>query len=122
MRINNNIINEILLKYSKNLKILNIQKFLNIGNLISIDYIMFKNKKEYIQKITGLIIAKKKNSINTNITIKRTIDNNIIEQTFFLNSPKIISINIISIYKIRKSKLYFLRELKNKYKKLKIIK
>jgi large subunit ribosomal protein L19 len=116
------IINEILLKYVKNFNIINLNKKLNVGNLISLKYLTFKNKKEYIQKINGLIILKKNNLINTNITIRRFINNTLIEQTFFLNNSNILNIDIISKYKIRKSKLYYLRNLKNKYKKLKIIK
>jgi large subunit ribosomal protein L19 len=113
------IINNILLK-NTNLKVLNFLN-LNVGNFIEIKYLNIKNNKNYIQKIQGLIISKKKNKLNTNITLKRTINNINILQTFFLNSSKIISINLKNIYKVKKSKLYFLNKLKNKYKKLKTI-
>ena len=122
MNKNIKIINEISLKHIKNLNIINLNKQLNVGNLVSLKYLSIKNKKEYIQKIIGLIISKKNNLINTNITIRRFINNILIEQTFFLNNSNILNIDIISKYKIRKSKLYYLRNLKNKYKKLKISK
>jgi large subunit ribosomal protein L19 len=114
-----NIINTIVLNNNNKL---NVSNFLNIkvGNFIIIKYLNNKNNKNYIQTIEGLIISKK-NGINSNITIKRIIDDINITQIFFLNSPKIISIVIKNKYKIRKSKLYFLNNLKNKYKKLKTI-
>jgi large subunit ribosomal protein L19 len=114
-----NIINTIVSNNNIKLKIINCLN-LKVGNVIVIKYLTNKNNKNYIQTIEGLIISKK-NGINTNITIKRIIDDINITQIFYLNSPKIISIIIKNKYKIKKSKLYFLNNLKNKYKKLKTI-
>jgi large subunit ribosomal protein L19 len=114
-----NIINNIVLNNNNKLNISNF-KNLKVGNFIVLKYLNNKNNKNYTQTIEGLIIAKK-NGINLNITIKRIIENISIIQIFFLNSPKILSITIKNKYKVKKSKLYYLNKLKNKYKKLKII-
>ena len=70
-----------------------------------------KNKAQKTQIIHGLVIAKKHGSeIGSTITIRRIVSGIGIEWILPLNSPDIISLEVLKSSKVRKSKLYFLRD------------
>lgn len=92
------------------------------GDLIQIGYRIPEGDKERIQTYEGLVISKKNKNLGKSFTIRRTVQGIGVEQIFFLNSPKIASIVKKQSSKIRRSKLYFLRNLKGKEARLKAIK
>jgi len=112
-----NLIRYVEKKYLKNYE--NYQP--EIGDIIRLGYSIPEGEKERIQYYEGLVIAINNHGLSKSFCIRRTVQGIGIEQVFVLNSPKIISINLKNIYKVKKSKLYFLNKLKNKYKKLKTI-
>ena len=65
------------------------------------------------------MIAKNNTSINTTLTVRKVLDGIGIERVFLLHSPKIDSIKILKSSKVRRSKLYYLRNLKGKASRLK---
>ena len=70
-----------------------------------------KNKAQKTQIIHGLVIAKKHGSeIGSTITVRRIVSGVGIEWILPLNSPDIISLEVLKSSKVRKSKLYFLRD------------
>jgi large subunit ribosomal protein L19 len=76
---------------------------------------MKKEEKERIQYFEGIIIAKKHNTeIGGTITVRRSVNGIGVEKIFPLNLPTITKIEIKKQAKVRRSKLYFL---KNGYKK-----
>ena len=79
-----------------------------------------KETKERIQVFKGLVIAKKHGKgINATITVRRVFDKIGVEKIFPIHSPLISKIKIISRAKVRRSKLYYLRDLKGKKARLK---
>jgi large subunit ribosomal protein L19 len=121
--ISNNLINYVEQKYKKpNLELSIKTKNISTGNLAQIEYKIFEGNKERIQCYEGLIISMQNRGLSKTIKIRRIVQGIGVEQTFFLNSPKIISIIIKQKYKIRRSKLYFIRKFKGKSQSLKIIK
>jgi large subunit ribosomal protein L19 len=121
--ITNNLINYVEQKYKKSNLELNIKtKNISTGSLAQIEYKIFEGNKERIQCYEGLIISMQNRGLSKTIKIRRIVQGIGVEQTFFLNSPKIISIIIKKKYKIRRSKLYFIRKFKGKSQYLKIIK
>jgi large subunit ribosomal protein L19 len=64
-------------------------------------------------------LQKKNTSINTNITVRKVLQGIGVERVFLLHSPKINSIEILRSSKIRRSKLYYLRNLSGKASRLK---
>nr|BBC77640.1 ribosomal protein L19 [Nitzschia sp. NIES-3576] len=92
---------------------------LNVGNTVKIFLEVFEGNKKRIQQYSGIIIAKKNSSINTTITVRKITNQIGIEKIFLIYSPKIIKIEVLKSVYIRKSKLYFLRNLKKKYISLK---
>ena len=77
-----------------------------------------KNKKR-LQFYEGIIIAKKNSSINSTITVRKRFQGIGVERIFLIHSPKIDSINVLRSSKVRRSKLYYLRNLRGKASRLK---
>jgi large subunit ribosomal protein L19 len=92
---------------------------LRIGDNVKIGVKIIEGNKERIQFYEGTIIAKKNSSINTTITVRKTLQGIGIERIFLIHSPKVDSIQVLRSSKVRRSKLYYLRELKGKASRLK---
>ncbi len=80
-----------------------------------------KKVKERIQVYEGVIISKHRNSkyIDSTFTVRKMFQGGGIEKVFILNSPWIKKIDVISSAKVRRSKLYYLRERTGKSARLK---
>ena len=92
---------------------------LRIGDNVKIGVKIIEGNKERVQFYEGTIIAKKNSSINTTITVRKTLQGIGIERIFLIHSPKVDSITILRSSKVRRSKLYYLRNLKGKASRLK---
>ena len=79
-----------------------------------------KEVKERIQPFEGVVIARKHGKgITATFTIRRIVDNVGVEKTFPLHSPLIEKIEVLKKGKVRRAKLYYLREAKGKRGKIK---
>jgi large subunit ribosomal protein L19 len=92
---------------------------LRIGDNVKVGVKIIEGNKERVQFYEGTIIAKKNSSINTTITVRKTLQGIGIERIFLIHSPKLDSIQVLRSSKVRRSKLYYLRELKGKASRLK---
>ena len=76
--------------------------------------------KEKIQVFEGLVIAKKHGKgISSTITVRKTISGVGVERIFPVHSPNIEKIEVVKQEKVRRAKLYYLREAKGKRARLK---
>ena len=82
-----------------------------------------KKEKERTQSYEGVVISKHLNSkqINSTITVRKMFQGVGIEKVFLLNSPWIKEIKVVSRAKVRRAKLYYLRERTGKAARLKRI-
>merc|ERR1711865_12493 len=78
-----------------------------------------EGKKNRTQAYEGVIISQKNSGINKTITVRRVMQGIGVERCFLLHSPKIKTIEIKRSSKVRRSKLYYLRELSGKATRLK---
>ena len=92
---------------------------LRIGDNLKIGVKIIEGNKERIQFYEGILIAKKNTSINTTITVRKIFQGISVERVFLIHSPNISSINILRSSKVRRAKLYYLRNLKGKASRLK---
>lgn len=92
---------------------------LRIGDNVKLGIKIIEGNKERIQFYEGTIIAKKNSSINTTITVRKTLQGIGVERIFLIHSPKVDSITVLRSSKVRRSKLYYLRSLKGKASRLK---
>jgi large subunit ribosomal protein L19 len=94
---------------------------IRIGDNVKVGVKIIEGNKERVQFYEGTIIAKKNSSINTTITVRKILQGIGIERIFLIHSPKIDSITVLRSSKVRRSKLYYLRNLKGKASRLKQI-
>jgi large subunit ribosomal protein L19 len=91
---------------------------LKIGDNLKVGVKIIEGNKERVQFYEGTLIAKKNSSINTTITVRKVFQGIGIERIFLIHSPKVDSITVIRSAKVRRSKLYYLRNLKGKASRL----
>lgn len=92
---------------------------LKTGDNVKIGVKIIEGKRERIQFYEGTIIAKKNSSINTTITVRKILQGIGVERIFLIHSPKVDSIKVLRSSKVRRAKLYYLRNLRGKASRLK---
>ena len=90
-----------------------IPKF-SAGDTIKVGVRIVEGKRERIQYFEGVCIAKKNRNINSSFTVRKISFGEGVERTFALYSPIISSIKVIRSGKVRRAKLYYLRDRKGK--------
>ena len=75
---------------------------------------MLEGKRERIQYFEGVCIAKKNRDLNSSFTVRKISFGEGVERTFALYSPNVDSIKVIRSGKVRRAKLYYLRDRKGK--------
>ena len=90
-----------------------------IGDNVKVGVKIIEGNKERVQFYEGTVIAEKNSSINTTITVRKVLQGIGIERIFLIHSPKVASIEIIRHAKVRRSKLYYLRNLRGRASRLK---
>lgn len=93
---------------------------IKIGNIIRIGYSIPEGDKERTQYYEGLIIAINNKGLGKSFVLRRIVQGVGVEQVFLVNSPKILSIIKKQSSKVRRAKLYFIRNLRGKSTKLKV--
>ena len=89
-----------------------------IGDTVEVDCRIKEGEKVRKQVFTGTVISRKGRGINEMFTVRRVIGNEGVERIFPINSPNVLDIRAIRSGKVRRAKLYFLRERTGKSVKL----
>jgi len=84
------------------------------GDTIKIGVRISEGKRERTQYFEGVCIAKKNRNINSSFTVRKISFGEGVERTFALYSPVIGSIKVIRSGKVKRAKLYYLRDRKGK--------
>tara|TARA_B100000959_G_scaffold78082_1_gene82870 strand:- start:3065 stop:3595 length:531 start_codon:yes stop_codon:yes gene_type:complete len=84
------------------------------GDTIKIGVRISEGKRERTQYFEGVCIAKKNRNINSSFTVRKISFGEGVERTFALYSPVIGSIKVIRSGKVKRAKLYYLRNRKGK--------
>ena len=84
------------------------------GDTIKVGVRIAEGKRERIQYFEGVCIAKKNRDINSSFTVRKISFGEGVERTFALYSPIVGSIKVIRSGKVKKAKLYYLRDRKGK--------
>lgn len=90
-----------------------------VGDTVKVGVKIKEGGKERTQPYEGVIIARRGSSVNTVITVRRVFQGIGVERAFLLHSPQIESIKVIRRGKVRRAKLYYLRDLVGKATRLK---
>ena len=91
----------------------------NIGDTIRVDVKIREGERERIQAFEGTVIAKKGSGVAETFTVRRGAYGVGVERVFPLHSPNVAAVKVIRYGKVRRSKLYYLRDRVGKAAKVK---
>ena len=92
---------------------------IKVGDTVKIGVSITEGNKERVQFAEGVVIAKSNAGLNTTITVRRVMQGIGTERVYLIHSPKLKSIEVIRSSKIRRAKLYYLRNRSGKATRLK---
>ena len=92
---------------------------LRIGNTVRVHVKIKEGNKERIQVFEGIIIKKQGGGVNETFTVRRVAYGCGVEKTFPLHSPNVAKIDVIRRGKVRRAKLFYLRDRVGKSAKVK---
>lgn len=94
----------------------------HIGDTVDVSVRIVEGDKERVQVFTGTVIGRRGHGVSETITVRRIVNNEGVERVFPLHSPKVSDISVVRSGKVRRAKLYFLRDRVGKKTRLKEVK
>ena len=85
-------------------------KSFKVGDTVKVHYKIVEGKTERIQVFEGLCIAKKRDGIKKTFKVRKISYGVGVERTFPLNSPRIQGVDVVRYGRVRRSKLYYIRD------------
>ena len=90
-----------------------------VGDTVQVHYRIIEGARERIQVFEGTVIKRQGGSINETFTVRRLSYSVGVERTFPVHSPRIAEIKVLKRGKVRRAKLYYLRDRQGKAAKVK---
>ena len=91
----------------------------NVGDTVRVQVKVVEGSRERLQAFEGVVIARRNGSVRETFTVRRNSYGVGVERTFPLHSPRVDHIVIVRRGKVRRAKLYYLRNLSGKAAKVK---
>lgn len=92
---------------------------LEIGSTVKVHVKIKEGNRERIQVFEGTVIAKKHGGVSETVTVRRVTYGVGVERTFPIHSPNIAKVEVVRKGKVRRAKLYYLRDRVGKAAKVK---
>jgi len=83
---------------------------LHIGDTVKVNVRIREGGKERTQSYEGTIIAMRNSGINRTVTVRRVFQGIGVERVFLVHSPRVESMTVTRLGKVRRAKLYYLRD------------
>ena len=90
-----------------------------VGDTVRVNVKVVEGNRERIQAFEGVVISRRNGSVRETFTVRRVSYGIGVERTFPLHSPRVDRIEITRRGKVRRAKLYYLRERSGKAAKIK---
>lgn len=91
----------------------------NVGDTVKVYNKIVEGTRERIQVFEGIVISRKNSSVRETFTVRRMSFGVGVEKTFPVHSPRIDKIEVVKKGKVRRAKLYYLKDLSGKAAKIK---
>ncbi len=91
----------------------------NIGSVVKVHVKIREGERERIQVFEGTVIARKGSGVSETFTVRRVSYGVGVERVFPVNSPNVAKVELVRNGKVRRSKLYYLRDRVGKAAKVK---
>lgn len=79
------------------------------GDTVRVMARVVEGDRERVQAFEGVVIRKRRGGVNSNFTVRRVAHGIGVERTFLLHSPRLESVQVVRVGRIRRAKLYYLR-------------
>jgi large subunit ribosomal protein L19 len=89
------------------------------GDSIRVHIRIIEGNKERVQIFEGVVIRRRKGNMGATFTVRKISHGVGVEKTFALHSPRLEKVEIVSRGKVRRARLYYLRELRGKAARIK---
>jgi len=89
------------------------------GDTVRVRVRVIDGASERLQNYDGVVIAKRNSGINSSFVVRKVSHDQGVERRFMIYSPMIHSIQVLKMGVVRRSKLFYLRELKGKSARIK---
>ena len=89
------------------------------GDTVSVDFKIIEGGKERLQTFTGVVIQRRGTGSSETFTVRKISNNVPVERIFPLNSPRIASIKVNRLGKVRRARLFYMRDLQGKAARIK---
>jgi large subunit ribosomal protein L19 len=90
-----------------------------VGDTVRVGVKIKEGEKYRVQPYEGVVIARRNGGINETITVRRVFQGVGVERVFLLHSPRVDNIKILRRGKVRRAKLYYLRDRMGKATRIK---
>jgi len=90
-----------------------------VGDTVKVHFKIVEGKNERVQIYEGLVIAMKNSKIGKSFTVRKISYNVGVERVFPLHAPRIVKVEVVRPGKVRRAKLYYIREKIGKGAKIK---
>jgi large subunit ribosomal protein L19 len=81
-----------------------------VGDTVEVDYLIKEGDKERVQVYSGTVIAIRGNGIGRSFIVRRIVAGEGVERTFPMHSPRVQEVRVKATGRVRRAKLYYLRE------------
>ena len=82
----------------------------DVGDNVDVQVMIKEGDKERIQIFNGTVIARRGRGMSETFTVRRIVQGEGVERTFPIHSPKVVGIDVKTKAKVRRAKLYYLRD------------
>jgi large subunit ribosomal protein L19 len=89
------------------------------GDTVKVHYRILEGEKERIQVFQGAVLRRRKGTTNSTFTVRKISDGIGVERVFPTHSPFIDTVEVMSEGKVRRSRIYYLRNLRGKAARIK---
>ena len=84
------------------------------GDTVKVHIRIIEGSKERVQIFQGIVLKRKRGAMNATFTVRKISHGVGVEKTFALHSPRIEKIEVVTLGRVRRSRLFYLRDLRGK--------
>lgn len=89
------------------------------GDTVSVHIRIIEGNKERVQVFKGVVIRRRRGTMGASVIVRKISHGVGVEKTFPLHSPRLEKIEVVTQGKVRRSRLYYLRDLRGKAARIK---
>jgi len=90
-----------------------------VGDTVDVSVRIIEGEKERTQVFSGTVIGRRGSGMSEMFTVRRIVNNQGVERTFPLHSPKVVGVGVVRGGRVRRAKLFYLRQRVGKSTRLK---